>query len=147
MDRHGVHLDGLDFFCIDLTHADLHGASLQGADLQCAELTGADLSGANLTNADLEPDGGTKLCDSNGIHSNLSTANLRGANLSGTNLCSANLYNAGVDAASEQTVYIEVLQDPDRYQKPQVYQYFAVSRPATVLSGSTITTNARATAK
>jgi uncharacterized protein YjbI with pentapeptide repeats len=123
--------------------ADLPGLDLTGAKLQGAALTNTQLIGANLTNADLEPDGGgTKPCDSNGIHSNLSTANLRGANLSGTKLCSANLFNAGVDATPEQTVYIEVLKDPDRYQQPPEYQFFAVNRPATVLSGATITDGA-----
>jgi len=133
----GAVLTGASFNLADLPGLDLTGAHLQGADL-----TNTQLIGANLTNADLEPDFGTKPCDSNGHPSNLSTANLRGANLSETNFCYANLFNAGVDAASEQTVYIEVLKDPDRYQNPQQYQYFAVSRPATVLSGATITDHA-----
>jgi hypothetical protein len=114
--------------------ADLPGLDLTDAYLQGVTLTNTQLIGANLTGAHLGRDGN--------IPSNLSTANLRGANLTGADLSYAKLENAGAAPAADSEVYIEVLKDPDHYQKPQEYQYLAVNRPATVLSGGTVTNNA-----
>lgn len=112
--------------------ADLPGLDLTDARLQGAVLTNTQLIGANLTGAQLGINGSTR--------TNLSTANLRGANLTNANLANANMQNAGASAVAESEVFIEVLADPDHYQQPQVYQYFAVNRPPTILgSGTTVT--------
>jgi len=111
--------------------ADLPGLDLSRAYLQGATFTNAQLIGANLTGAQMQRDGS--------VASNLSTANLAGTNLTSTNLSYANLQNAKVDPQPASEIYIEVLKDPDRFQKPVEYQFFAVNRPATVLgSGGTV---------
>lgn len=116
----GAFLNGASFNLADLPGLDLSGAFLQGATM-----TNSQLIGANLTGARLDRNGSTR--------SNLSTANLRGANLTNANLAYAILQNAGVDDAAESEVFIEVLKDPDHFQKALEYQYFAVNRPATSL--------------
>ncbi len=122
----GALLTGASFNLADLPGLDLTGAFLQGVSM-----TNTQLIGANLTGAHIGRDGT--------VSANLSTANLRGANLTSTDLSYANLQNAGVDPAAEAEVYIEVLKDPDRYEKPEEYEYFAVNRPATVLgAGGTV---------
>lgn len=119
----GAFLNGASFNLADLPGLDLTGAYLQGVTM-----TNTQLVGANLTGAMLGRDGT--------VRANLSVSNLRGANLTDADLSYANLQNAGVSAAPEQEVFIEVLKDPDHYQAAQVYQYFAVDRPATNLGAS-----------
>jgi len=119
----GAFLTGASFNLSDLPGLDLTGAFLQGATM-----TNVQLIGANLTGARFDRNGSTR--------SNLSTANLRGANLTNANLAYAILQNAGVDAAAESEVFLEVLKDPDHFQKAPEYQYFAVNRPATILGAS-----------
>lgn len=119
----GAFLNGASFNLADLPGLDLTGAFLQGVTM-----TNTQLIGANLTGAMLGRDGT--------VRSNLSVANLRGANLTNADLTYANLQNAGVSAEPEEEVFIEVLKDPDHYQAAQVYQYFAVDRPATNLGAS-----------
>lgn len=122
----GAFLNGASFNLADLPGLDLTGAYLQGASL-----TNAQLIGANLTNARLDRNGSTAC--------NLASANLAGANLTSAILSYASLQNAKVDPQPASEIYIEVLKDPDRFQKPTEYQYFAVNRPATVLgNGSTV---------
>ncbi len=122
----GALLTGASFNLADLPGLDLTNAHLEGVNF-----TNTQLIGANLTGAQLERNGSTA--------SNLGTANLAGANLTSANLSYASLQNAKVDAQSANEIYLEVLADPDRYQKPVAYQYFAVNRPATVLgSGGTV---------
>lgn len=119
-------LTGASFDFADLPNLDLVGARLEGAVLTNAQLINTDLTGAHLGRA------GT-------LSSNLGRANLRGANLTGADLSYANLQNAGVSPQAESEIFLEVLKDPDRYQKPPVYQYFAVDRPPTRLGeGSTV---------
>jgi uncharacterized protein YjbI with pentapeptide repeats len=114
----GAFMAGASFNLADLPGLDLTGATLQGA-----ALTNAQLIGANLTNARLDPNGATA--------TNASKANFGGANLNNTNLSSANLFDAGVSTTQDPQVFIEVLKDPDRFQKPPQYQFFAVNRPPT----------------
>lgn len=129
-------------------NATLNGASFNLADLPGLDLTNAYLQGVRFTNTQLI---GTNLTGAHvgrvgSVSSDLSTANLAGANLTSTDLSYANLYNAKVDTQAAAEIYIEVLADPDHYQKPPTYQYFAVDRPATLLgaggSVSVITTSA-----
>lgn len=128
---------GAFFIGASFNLADLPGLDLTGAFMQGATMTNVQLIGANLTGARFDRNGQTR--------SNLSTANLRGANLTNANLGYAILQNAGVDATAESEVFIEVLKDPDHFQKAIEYQYFAVNRPATNLgssNASAITDNA-----
>lgn len=113
-------LTGASFDFADLPNLDLVGARLDGAVLTNAQMINTDLTGAHLGRA------GT-------LSTNLGRANLRGANLTGADLSYANLQNAGVSPQAESEIFLEVLKDPDRYQKPPVYQYFAVDRPPTRL--------------
>ncbi len=119
----GAILTGASFNVADLPGLDLTGAYLQGA-----QLTNTQLIGANLTGAHVGRNGTTS--------STLSMANLAGANLTSTDLSYANLQNAKVDPQPASEIYIEVLADPDHYEKPPAYQYFAVNRPATALGAT-----------
>ncbi len=119
----GALLNGASFNLADLPGLDLSNAYLQGTTF-----TNTQLIGANLTGAHMERDGS--------VASNLSTANLAGTNLTSANLSYANLQNAKADPQSANEIYIEVLKDPDHFQKAAEYQYFAVNRQATNLGGT-----------
>lgn len=107
--------------------ADLPNLRLAGAVLDNATLDDAQLIGANLSNASVK-------------NGEATTANFRGAVLNGTNFSFANLTDAAVSTTQDSQIFIEVLTDPDRYQKPLTYQYFAVNRPPT--AGAPNTANA-----
>ncbi|RZT97997.1 pentapeptide repeat-containing protein [Rivibacter subsaxonicus] len=117
-------LTGASFNLADLPNLDLRNAVLQSVNMTNTQLINADLTSASA--------GGGTTCGTKAV---FGTANLRGATLIGADLSCANLYNAAVSTTDEGKVYIEVLADPDRYQKPVQYQYFAVNRPPTKLGG------------
>lgn len=109
----GAIMTNASFKLADLPNLRLANAVLDGAVLDDTQLIGANLSSASAQ------------------HANATTANLRGAVVNGTNFSFANLTDAAVSTTQDSQVFIEVLTDPDRYQKPLTYQYFAVNRPPT----------------
>ena len=108
---HG-NLEGIDFYCLDLTGANLsfanlqkaclvnvnmEGADLFAADIRQARLDGASLRGANLQWADLR---GAKIREADLREVNFLDADLRNANLEGCNLRRSNFQRADLLGAS-----------------------------------------------
>jgi len=115
----------------------LSNASLVLADLPYLRLNGATLQNTTLTNTVFI---GADLTNVHASGANAGLVNLRGTILDSADFSSANLANAGVSTTQDPQIYIEVLVDPDRYQKPAQYQYLAVNRPPT--NGTPNTANA-----
>ena len=118
----GAFLSSASFILADLPYLRLNGATLQNATLTNTVFIGADLTNVHASGA------------------NGGIANLRGTIFNNTDFSSANLANAGVSTTQDAQIYLEVLVDPDRYQKPPQYQYLAVNRPPT--NGTPNTANA-----
>lgn len=128
----GALLTGANLDLADLPNLDLNDATLQGASMVNTQLINANLTKLHAGGLTIVQPGNIPTCTSS---VNLGTANLRGATLTDADLSCAALGNAAISTVEEDKIYIEVLADPGRFQKPAEYQYLAVNRPATKLGG------------